>query len=612
MKKKSLNTLKDYAKHRFLTDTIEVIRSKIEGLCVLVLDPHSVKVISSICKMHDLIASKVSAIEQLMLGRKRFPDYNAIYILKPVKESVQQVMNDFKDLNSPQYAFVHLCFLSPLPTDLLKLLGTSRELVPRIKTLKELNLDYLIEEPEIFTFSNKPSLSAFVEDEVSVYARRLMTVCNTFMENPYVQYDKKSKICKGLAIELQNRMEDFIKKAGKDLQIKTPRGTVIILDRSFDLSAPIMHEYCYEVILHDLLFISKEGAINTKSLTKPWDKEEKKENILLLGQNDPLWNNYRYLHIGEVFKLIANGMKEVAKSNEQMGDNSDLDKLQEVMAEMPNYKEVVASYQLHGKLTTETSKLYSNMNHTELIRLEQEIITSVDEKGKEIDPKAIASTISKLSEFFPNLSEENKLRIYLLYLANYEVPKKDAKQLEDKFTNEKYKKILRKVELLGYKTSDTSHPRRRTPKIDTIDFEAFKQRMEQSQMASTMYIPKVAKVAMEASRKSLPLSEFPFIGDAPKDYVMKKEVKTSGTSIKKGVLTTSLYNSDKNSEEFWLQPRIIVFVVGGISYQELTMLFKMQQERKINCPLTVGSNCIIDPKAYISSFDTLSNDLKLK
>eukprot|EP00826_Nyctotherus_ovalis_P010610 TRINITY_DN12789_c0_g4_i2.p1 TRINITY_DN12789_c0_g4~~TRINITY_DN12789_c0_g4_i2.p1 ORF type:complete len:386 (+),score=117.67 TRINITY_DN12789_c0_g4_i2:73-1230(+) len=362
MKKHSLNTLKDYAKYRLLNDTLKAIRSKVDGLCILILDPHSVKVVSSVCKMYDIVASKISATEQLALSRKRFPDCNGIYLLSPTNESVQRLLADFKDPASPQYGAVHLCFLSPLPSDLLKVIGTCRELVPRIKTLKELNIDYLIEEPEIFTFGSSPSLSVYnKEPQLSTMAERIMTVCCTLMENPYVQYCKKSKLCKELAKELQQKIENFVKKAGKNAQFRSPRGCVVIVDRLFDMSAPVMHDYCYEVILHDLLSISKEGAIDTKNLTKPWDKEEKKstDDIVILGQNDPLWGTYRHLHIGEVFKQIAGGMKDVARANEQLGAEGDLDKLQDAVARMPNYREMVASYQLHAKLTTEASKLYA-------------------------------------------------------------------------------------------------------------------------------------------------------------------------------------------------------------------------------------------------------------
>lgn len=610
-----MNTLKDYAKHRLLNDTIKAIRSKVDGLCILILDPHSVKVVSSVCRMYDIIASKISATEQLALSRKRFPDYNAIYLLSPTSKSVQKLLADFKDPALPQYGVVHLCFLSPLPSDLLKLIGTCRELVPRIKTLKELNIDYLLEEPEVFTFGSSPSLSVYnKEAQLSAMAERIMTVCCTLMENPYVQYCKKSKLCKELAKELQQKVESFVKKAGKNAQFRSPRGCVVIVDRLFDMSAPVMHDYCYEVILHDLISISKEGAIDTKNLTKQWDKEENKstDSIVILGQNDPLWGTYRYLHIGEVFKQIASGMKDAARSNEQLNAEGDLDKLQDAVARMPNYKEVVASYQLHAKLTTETSKLYSGMNHTELIRLEQEIVCAVDEKGVELDPKAIANAVGKLAEFFPDIAEENRLRIYLLYLANYEVPRKDIEQFAERLKDEKHRDILWKVCQLDCRPSDSSYPRRRTPRVDTADFEVFRQRVEQSQMASVMYVPKMAKVAVQAAGKALSLSEFPFLSDVPKNYGRKEAPKAAGMSIKKGVLTTSLFSNEKSSEEFWSQPRLIIFVIGGISYQELTVLFRLQQERKINCPLTVGSECIVDPKGYIASFDSLERDYKLK
>ena len=241
-----------------------------------------------------------------------------------------------------------------------------------------------------------------------------------------------------------------------------------------------------------------------------------------------------------------------------------------------------------------------------VIKLEQEIITSLDEKGTKVDDKAIENTMNKLSEYFPGITPELRLRIYLMYLDNYDISKKAIESLAAEFTDQKYKDIISTKINNILRIKNIEGVRRRTPKMDQTDFEMYKQRTEQSRMEDIMYMPKIAKAVMNASTNSLSLGNFPFVAEAPEGYGKNVGQKLAGISIKKGVMGTSMYNNEKGSEEFWSKPRIILFVIGGISYQELTSLFKLQKTRKIDCPLTVGSDCIMNPKEFINSFDTIS------
>jgi len=76
-------------------------------------------------------------------------------------------------------------------------------------------------------------------------ANRLFTVCAIFHEHPYVQYQGTSEICRLLAEKLANLLTEFYKDYKKS-KIRDPRGNLLILDRSFDLIAPVVHDYYYQ------------------------------------------------------------------------------------------------------------------------------------------------------------------------------------------------------------------------------------------------------------------------------------------------------------------------------------------------------------------------------
>jgi len=64
-------------------------------------------------------------------------------------------------------------------------------------------------------------------------------------EKPYIQYQGKSKLAEKVGKALQKQFEEFGSKA-PDFNFKEPRSTILILDRSIDMTAPLLHDFAYE------------------------------------------------------------------------------------------------------------------------------------------------------------------------------------------------------------------------------------------------------------------------------------------------------------------------------------------------------------------------------
>lgn len=82
-------------------------------------------------------------------------------------------------------------------------------------------------------------------------------------------------------------MTEFYEKC-RHIKIRQPRGTILILDRGFDLIAPVIHDYFYESIVYECKDIGDEGE------TLVGDK------TVYLNDQDELWVRFRNMHIAEV------------------------------------------------------------------------------------------------------------------------------------------------------------------------------------------------------------------------------------------------------------------------------------------------------------------------
>lgn len=80
--------------------------------------------------------------------------------------------------------------------------------------------------------------------------------------------------------------------------------------------------------------------------------------------------------------------------------------------------------------------------------------------------------------------------------------------------------------------------------------------------------------------------DFPYL-DKPEGFFQKK----------KSYLMSNLRNLDLEEEE--LENKVIVFVVGGVSINEIVALEKMMKEGSFGLKLIVGSTCIHSPESFM-------------
>lgn len=109
---------------------------------VLVLDGTATRVVTPVLGMYDLMEERVTLVESFEKKRQPFTEMEVVYIVAPTSESVQRICADF-DAAQCMYGDVHIFILSPIPDELMGVLGKAPLLVQRLKTLKELNLHFL-------------------------------------------------------------------------------------------------------------------------------------------------------------------------------------------------------------------------------------------------------------------------------------------------------------------------------------------------------------------------------------------------------------------------------------------------------------------------------------
>ena len=182
----------------------------------MIVDEPSMKVVSAAVGMYDIMEQQVSIVESLEKKRAPFKDMAAIYILAPSNDSVQRLLEDYADKSKVLYGpAVFLYFLGPIPKQLMHQLKQCKQLVKRLKAVAEVNVDFLIREQRAFTLDiNDPFSSLYLGNGMSPLemksADKLVTLCATLNEYPYIRYKQNSRVCSSLASIFKMKMDEYV------------------------------------------------------------------------------------------------------------------------------------------------------------------------------------------------------------------------------------------------------------------------------------------------------------------------------------------------------------------------------------------------------------------
>lgn len=411
---------------------------------VLVVDREALRILAAGVRLNELSKEGVTVVEMLDLRREPLPRIPAIYFVSPNPETIQLLISE----NKKQYKEFHVFFTRRVPDFQMDLLKRAGSFLRKVKTFIELEVEFLVYEssafsldrpgcslPQLFGGDKKEKLN-----EATVLSERLAEVCKLVgVDGAWtVRYDAISPMTKRVASLVKEQIEAAqLERRGetndKDMTGTERKYTLLVVDRTADLISPLLHEFTYQAMAHDLLPLDyrKPGGAHYEIKKNENEKEvaggSKNKKLPLEDEDgDELWYKVRHMHVEEARGVVRTALqtfiendpaaKVHAQQDGQRDGPLDIKDLSAAIRALPAYKDAIDRHELHISAIQECLSRFRSDHLDTVAGLEQDLAMGRDAEGVRIKGDLF---LDQLEAFLsnPDVGVRDKCRIVLMTAA---------------------------------------------------------------------------------------------------------------------------------------------------------------------------------------------------
>ncbi|KAJ5527451.1 hypothetical protein N7513_011610 [Penicillium frequentans] len=581
---------------------------------VLVVDEQSRKLINAAVKEEEILNLNVSNVEQIEHRRPSNPDMDALYILSPESWIVDCLMADFEVRRYRKAFLVWTSFLDPQLRQRLDRSDMARE---RIADYRIMNISFYPRESHLVTFRDPysfpilfhPGCNNLIRKHLQELAQKIVSLCACLGEYPIIRYFKPraptheaAVLCSHLARFVQNELDQFA-QFQRDFppQTNRPRGVLLIVDRSMDTFAPLLHEFTFQAMAHDLLPIKDGDKVTYKTVLHE-GKENEEQKDMEIGEHDKVWVSYRHMHMKDLLGKLGEDFAKFRAANPQFAEDNDktsVNTIKDMLGGLTEFTEGKDAYTLHLNMAEECMKYFQQHKLLEVSSIEQSFATGLDENYKKA--KNLAAQLVQLLDD-EQVIHSDRLRLILLYIMyRYGLLGGDIRKLmAHSDLPGRNGDVIANLELLGVRVEKPLKDDKPPPQPL---FNRCAPPPDGEEISLTRYELGVKQMLEEQIRGSLDTTTFPFTRphtDAD-GSMAAQDMLSQQTSLRSAKPTWARTRSVDQPRQ-----RIIVFMAGGATYSESRACYEVSQAH--NRDVFLATTHMLNPGLFMRQVGDLSVD----
>ena len=233
-------------------DYISRMTESVSGMKALLLDKETTAMVSMVYSRSKVLEKEVFLFQRLDAEKRgEMLHLKAIVFLRPTRDNIALLV---KELHEPKFGEYHLFFSNVISNDSVRLLAQADEF-ELVKQLQEFYADFYALSPFCFSLS-LPATSALNTHESERIRDGLFALLLAMKKKPAIRYQRSSRDAERIAgllgqhIDQHADVMDFAPaKAGDAPPL------LLILDRFDDPVTPLLNQWTYQAMLHELLGI---------------------------------------------------------------------------------------------------------------------------------------------------------------------------------------------------------------------------------------------------------------------------------------------------------------------------------------------------------------------
>lgn len=280
-----------------------------------------------------------------------------------------------------------------------------------VREVKEIYADFLAVNSELFSL-NIPQCLHGLNWKPEALARTIDGIAAVLLAlkfRPVIRYRAGSSPAQNLAkyvyekINKESSLFDF-----RMIESGAPPPLLLILDRRDDPVTPLLNQWTYQAMVHELLTINNNRV--DMSVVKGVPKELKE--VVLSSEQDDFYANNKFSNFGEIGTTIKNLMEEFQrKANDQRKVESISD-MKNFVESYPQFKKMSGTVTKHVCVIGELSLQVGEKKLLEVSELEQEIACRADHSAQLQRVKKLVTDTK--------VEPRDALRLVMLYSLRYE------------------------------------------------------------------------------------------------------------------------------------------------------------------------------------------------
>ncbi|KAK2867829.1 hypothetical protein FQN49_003427 [Arthroderma sp. PD_2] len=378
---------------------------------ILLLDSETLPVVSTAMTQSALLNHEVYLIDRLdNQSRERMRHLRCLCFVRPSPDSIQFLIDE---LRAPKYDEYYVYFSNIVRKSSLERLAEADD-HEVVKSLQEHFADFLVVNPDLChlnigfprqrIWSHSPDL--WNTDALQRATEGVIALLLSLKKNPLIRYEKNSLMAKKLATEVRYQLtqeEQLFNFRKPD----TPP-ILLILDRRDDPITPLLTQWTYQAMVHELLGITN-GRVD---LSEVPDIRPELREIVIAQDQDPFFKKNMYQNFGDLggnIKEYVEQYQSRTKTNMSIESISDMKRFVE---DYPEFRKLSGNVSKHVALVGELSRNVGEHDLLNVSELEQSLACNDNH----------ANDLKSLQRFIqsPTVTVDNKLRLVALYAIRYE------------------------------------------------------------------------------------------------------------------------------------------------------------------------------------------------